>query len=300
MKSCFLIEFNDFFVKSIIEINEQIPTEINNVQYTMTNHFFKFEKVNVEKICLVTKQLMKKVNKSHICNSMVWHGATEYIGHHICMIINESFNEGKFPDCWKISTVIPIPKIKNTNKCDEFGPINTMPNDEKIIECIVKDQLINYFNKHNILYEYQSAYRSNYSCESALNLFISNWKAANENGEIVIAVFLDLKRAFETISREIMATKMANIGITGNGLSWFISYMSNRKQKVNYNNSLSDVNTIPIGLPQRTKLSVCLFLLYINDIVNAVKFSKIYLFADDTVLVVKSKSVNTATNKQNK
>lgn len=120
-----------------------------------------------------------------------------------------------------------------------------------------------------------------------------------ENGEIVIAVFLDLKRAFETISREIIASKLSNIGIVGNELNWFVSYMENRQQKVNYNNNLSDTKIIPIGLAQGTQLSVCLFFLYINDIANAVKFGKVYVFADDTALVVKCKYLDIAINQIN-
>lgn len=88
-----------------------------------------------------------------------------------------------------------------------------MPNDGKIIECIVKEQLFDYFNEHNILYENQSAYRPFFSGESALNLLISDFKNALENGEIVFAFFIDLKRTFETICREKMADKLSSIGV---------------------------------------------------------------------------------------
>lgn len=239
--------FNDFFVKSIMQINAEIPLEDQTIETIVPNHTFKFKNVNVDEICKITKQLTRKINKSQICNSMVWNDATEYAGYHLCEIINKSMNEGKFPDCWKMSTITPIPKIKNTNKYDEFRPINTMPNDEKVLECVVKEQLTDYLNEHNILYEKQSAYRPGHSCESAINLLITDWKESIENGEIVLAVFLDLKRAFETVSREIMTIKLANIGIIGNELDWFVSYMTNRQQRVKFNGSLSEANTVPIG-----------------------------------------------------
>lgn len=292
-------KFNRFFIDSVIKINSQIPNQVGRIEPIWPNNMFRFKHVNVEQIYQITKQLTKKINKSQICNSMVWNDAIEYVGYHLCKIINKSFDEGKFPDRWKISTITPIPKIKNTNKCDEFRPINSMPNDEKIIECAVKQQLLEYINSNNILYENQSAYRTNHSCESALNLLIFDWKVSIENGEIVIAVFLDLKRAFETISGDIMAIKLENIGIVGEELNWFKSYMNNRKQKVNYNNKFSNVNDIPIGLPQGTQLSVILFLLYINDIAKATDFGKIYLFADDTVLVVRNRDIDTAIKQTN-
>lgn len=292
-------KFNDFFVESIIEINSQIPNESEITNATVSNYSFKFKHVNVEQVMNVTKQLTRKINKSEICNSMVWHDAVEYIGHYLSLIINKSFDNGKFPECWKESTITPIPKMKNTNKCEEFRPINSMPNVEKIIECIVKEQLLDYFNEHNILYENQSAYRANFSCESALNLLISDCKDAIENGEMVVAVFLDLKRAFETVSRENTANKLSRIGINGNELNWFKSYMSNRKQRVNYNNNLSEAKIVPIGLAQGTQLSVCFFLLYVNDIVKVVNYGKMYLFADDAVIIVTNKNINEAFNQMN-
>lgn len=131
--------FNKFFIESIVQINAQIPNDNTVTEQIVPHNFFKFRKVNVEQLCAITKHLTKKINKSQICNSMVWNDAIEYVGHHFCSIINKSFEEGIFPDCWKIATVIPIPKIKNSNKCEEFRPINTMPNDEKIIECVVNN-----------------------------------------------------------------------------------------------------------------------------------------------------------------
>lgn len=292
-------KFNDFFIKSILDINAQIPNVNNVIQTIQPTHYFTFRNVDVQKIYTIAKNLTKKVNKSQLCNSLVWFDAIDYIGHHLCTVINKSLNTGNFPNCWKLSTITPIPKVKNTNKCEEFRPVNSMPNDEKIIECVVKEQLIDYFNENNILYEYQSAYRTNHSCESALNLLLYDWKEAIENGEIVIVVFLDLKRAFETVSRDIMANKLSNIGVIGNELKWFISYMENRQQKVKFNNHFSHANNIPIGLAQGTQLSVFLFLLYINDIATAAIFGKIYLFADDTALVIRHKDLSTAINQSN-
>jgi len=84
-------------------------------------------------------------------------------------IINESIEKGKFPQSWKLSTIIPIPKVKNTRKCEEFRPINTLPKYEQILEVIIKEQILHYLDKHNILCQEQSGFRSNNSCESASN-----------------------------------------------------------------------------------------------------------------------------------
>lgn len=127
-------KFNEFFIDSILNINSQIPNENLNIESTTHSGTFKFKHIKVERLQSITIKLTKKVNKSQIRNSIVWHDAVDYLGHHLCTIINKSFDEGHFPECWKISTITPIPKVKNTNKCEEFRPINSMPNDEKIIE----------------------------------------------------------------------------------------------------------------------------------------------------------------------
>ena len=72
--------------------------------------------------------------------------------------------------------VTPVEKIKNTIKCEEYRPINTLRTCEKIIERIVKDQLEGYFEKHSLLSKYQSGFRKGYSCETAINLVVNGWK----------------------------------------------------------------------------------------------------------------------------
>lgn len=293
--------FNKFFVNSIIKIDSEIPNVPNTKPNINVNNnvIFKFKKVACEEICEIAKILTKKINKSDLCNSMVWNDSMEYIGHFMSQIINQSLETGIIPEIWKTSHVIPIPKINNTQNASEFRPINTLPNDEKILEIIVKKQLIYYIEKNNLLSNYQSAFRNNFSCETALNYVISDWHKAIDKNEKVIIIALDLKRAFETINRNKLIEKMELYGIKGVELKWFHSYLNNRKQKTKFNEEISNAISVPIGLPQGTALSVILFLLYINDIVNIEIKGKISLFADDTLLVVKNKNIETAISDAN-
>lgn len=99
-------------------------------------------------------------------------------------------------------------------------------------------------------------------------------------------MFLDFRRAFETIDRYTLLKKMERLGMRDLVLSWFSSYLLNRKQKVRFKNGVSDLINTTYGVPQGTVLGPLLFLLYINDIVNVINGSKIELFADDTMLYV--------------
>lgn len=154
-----------------------------------------------------------------------------------------------------------------------------MPVDEKIIESVVKVQLFEYIEEKNILCMHQSAFRKGHSCETTLNSSMNFWAQNVENGFVVLVIFLDLKRAFD---RERMLLKLNSIGIDENELKWFRNHFIDRKQKTKVNSEYSDEQTVPIGLPQGTALSVLLFIIYINDIAYATDQSKIVMFADDT------------------
>lgn len=227
----------------------------------------------------------EKTNRADLCNSNVWFDAYDYCGHFISSIVNTSLSEGVVRDEWKISNVTPIPKIKNT--ANEFRPINTLPTDAKIIEKVVKTQLIEYIEDNNLLSPNQSAYRKNHSCESTINYALNDWKASYDKGQHVLIVFLDLKRAFETVDRKQMFQSLERIGIRDVELKWFTNYLSQRRQITKFNGYMSNDREIPIGLPQGTALSVILFILYIDGISKVVKESSVTLFADDTILVSK-------------
>lgn len=243
--------------------------------------------------------MSKKINKSDTCNAQVWNDAMEYIAFFLPSIINESLVNGYVPIEWKISKVTPIQKIKHTKKVSEFRPINSMQTDEKIMEYVVKEQLIKYLEENSLLALHQSAFRCQHSCETTLNYVINELKECIDKDLEAIVIFLDLARAFETIDRNRLIKKMQNYGINDVELKWFMSYLQHRKQYTKYKNCQSETLEIPIGLPQGTQLSVFLFLMYINDIRQIAEEGKIILFADDTVLIVTDKNIENAKQKTN-
>lgn len=88
------------------------------------------------------------------------------------------------------------------------------------------------------------------------------WKEELENSNIVVAVFLDFKRAFETIDRKILLAKLFKYGIRGNELNWFVNYLENRTQSTKFNEATSEWREINIGVPQGSKLAATLFSLH--------------------------------------
>ncbi|XP_046743250.1 uncharacterized protein LOC124409579 [Diprion similis] len=201
-------------------------------------------------------------------------------------LINKSLRDGVFPNNWKTSTIIPIPKITKTIKAEEYRPINMLPLYESILEKAAKNQLIEYIERSDILTDEQSGFRRNYSCETALQNTIIIWRKSLDRSKLIGVIFLDLKRAFETINRRLLLQKLANYGIMGTTWKWIKSYLENRTQQVKYGNKMSEKRKTKFGVPQGSVLGPLLFILYINDLARQLEFCQCKMFADDTVIFI--------------
>ena len=98
-------------------------------------------------------------------------------------------------------------------------------------------------------------------------------------------IFVDLQKAFNTVNHEILLKKLEHYGIRGTSNSWFKSYLDNRKQLVSLNGDESKTQVMKHGVPQGSVLGPLLFIIYINDLHNAVRYSQSYHFANDTHLL---------------
>lgn len=204
------------------------------------------------------------------------------------------------PEGWKTSTIIPIPKVQKPKKASEYRPINILPIYEKVLELIVKEQLEIYLESNNIITEHQSGFRKQHSCETAIQSVIDDWKVSISRGEIVGVIFLDLKRAFETVERKRLLRKLYKYGIRGTVLEWLRSYLNNRSQQVRFNNKWSKCIKTRYGVPQGSVLGPLLFAVYINDIVNiSSEECSIKMFADDTLIYIKGGSSEEVERKLN-
>lgn len=209
----------------------------------------------------------------------------------ISILINKSLSEGRVPEMWKIAKIVPIYKSKSKDTFSNYRPISLLPSISKILEKVVHKQTYNFLMKNDIMNKNQYGFRRNHSTINAVTEFVIKTIDSLEKGDSVLSAFLDLSKAFDTIDHNIMLHKLEFYGIRGVALQWFKSYLSNRKQFVKYNNSVSDYENMKCGVPQGSVLGPLLFIIYTNDLPNCLVCSNATQFADDTTVYICGKHI---------
>eukprot|EP00116_Pleurobrachia_bachei_P002499 sb/3462761/ len=206
-------------------------------------------------------------------------------------IVNMSLSEGEVPESLK--RAIRRPAYKNSSldpdELKSYRPISNLSFLSKVIEKCVADQLIGHIEKHDLFAKFQSAYRTNHSCETATVKIVNDVLMQVDKKSQVILVLLDLSAAFDTISHSKLLNRLETEDrIGGRVLKWIESYLSGRSAKVRIGSTESSSNPIEIGVPQGSILGPLLFILYTKDLekIAALYGLSRHMYADDSQLYI--------------
>lgn len=212
--------------------------------------------------------------------------------------INMSLKTGVVPTAWKAAKVSPVFKAGDHEDTNNYRPISVLSVVSKIVERYVHGVLYDYLNNLKLITACQSGFRKFHSTATALLKIYDQFLKGFDSGKFVGAVFIDLRKAFDTVDHDILLHKLESYGIVGEELEWFRSYLSNRSQQVNFKGTLSDPQPITIGVPQGSILGPLLFIIFLNDAPDVAK-QLLDLYADDTTLQAADSDLKSLEDKLN-
>ena len=279
---------NTFFANIGVQLDLKIPplSEIGN------NMNRKYTIEPLDKFELITEdELLKEIKKISIYKSSGLNVSTyflkicfEILTPQLLVIMNKSLFNGYFPMGWRKATVVPIPKVNIPEEIGDLRPIALTPLPGKMLERFVHTQLLRHLNRNNILTDFQNGFRKNHSTIDTIFKYTTDLQLNKNNNLHTIALYIDFKKAFDTVNHKLLTDKLKDMKIEKKVLKWINSYLTNRRQSTRIGSITSSSKEVYTGVPQGSILGPLFFLCYINDITQICSNTNILLYADDTVL----------------
>lgn len=195
-------------------------------------------------------------------------------------LFQKSLDEGMVPSQWLEACITAIHKKEEKDLCENYRPVSITSIICKLMESIVRDQIVTHMEKNNLFSDKQHGFVPKRNCITNLLTCMELWTNMIEEGSPIDIIYTDFAKAFDKVPHQRLLKKMKNLGITGKTLSWISAFLNNRRQCVRVDNEYSSWKNVVSGIPQGSVLGPILFVIFINDMPDAVE-SLCLLFADD-------------------
>ena len=176
--------------------------------------------------------------------------------------------------------------FKKGKPCDvnNYRPISLLSIPGKILEAVVCNSINDHLQSHNLLSRDQWGFRKNRLTDGLLLHMTETWRSALDQGLVVGVLFVDFRKAFDSVKHSILLEKLKATGISGSLFSWLANYLSNRNQFVQISGKKSALQPVKYGVPQGSILGPRLFSIYVDDLPEFISYGDLYMFADDTTV----------------
>ena len=217
-------------------------------------------------------------------NGRVLKKLKEHVAPILTLIFSKSLQTGKTPTYSKHANVAPVFKKGEKYKPVNYRPISLTCICCKLMEHIITSNIMSHLENNSILYDLQHGFRKSRSCESQLIDFIQELHHENNNNIQTDLIIMDFAKAFDKVPHKRLLYKLNFYGIRHNTLNWIQAFLTDRTQTVVLDGTSSTSVPVTSGVPQGTVLGPILFLIYINDFPEYLQYSKLRLFADDSII----------------
>ena len=269
------------FFKSVFTVEDtsavpnfptKVNTTLNDISFTESDLYSVLKSLNPNKTPgpdNVHPQLLK--NCAHSLTKPLF------------LLFVQSLNSGKLPKEWKMANVTPIFKKGSKTSASNYRPVSLTSQVVKILESLIRSRIMQYLEDNNIVTHCQHGFVTKKSCFTNLLETYENWTLALDSGHGIDVIYLDYRKAFDSVPHCRLAQRLAGYGLDGKILTWLTDFLSDRLQRVALNGEVSEWLEVTSGVPQGSVLGPLLFVLYINDIAEAIQCD-LEVFADDTKL----------------
>ena len=202
-------------------------------------------------------------------------------------IFNNCLKESCFPDCLKVSSVVPVFKnVGERSTAKNYHPVSLLSVVSKVFEKLVNNRIVDHPEKCGLFSDFQYGFRSSRSTADLLTVVSDRIARAFNKSGATRAVALDISKAFDRVWHAGLLHKLKSYGISGQIFGLISSFLSNRRLRVILDGKSSQEYPVNAGVPEGSILGPKLFLLYINDLPDDV-ICNITIYADDTTLYSK-------------
>ena len=203
--------------------------------------------------------------------------------------VNYSFQHNNFPQELKRSKAIPLYKKLDSLPKENYRPVSLLPHISKIFKRIIHKQITSYTKVK--LNSCITGIQKSHGTQHSLVVILEKWKRATDKGECVLVLFMDFSKAFDTINRNLMITKLKAYGFSREVSKFMQSYSKNRKQRVQINNKFSFKKDAVVGVTQGSIDGLLPFNLFLNYLVFFIHQSTISNYVDDNNLFVSEENI---------